>query len=136
MTQVFQVITRHLEILTHESTYTDRFQKDELRIKKALVFIENNYHGNITIDDIASSLDISVSTCLRLFKDVLGTTPIRYLVDYRLQKAMEELTSPDKKPIGEIAFSCGFTDATYFNRCFKKEYGMTPTEYISCLKKE
>ena len=95
MTQVFQVITRHLEILTHESTYTDRFQKDELRIKKALVFIENNYHGNITIDDIASSLDISVSTCLRLFKDVLGTTPIRYLVDYRSQKAMEELTSPD-----------------------------------------
>lgn len=50
--------------------------------------------------------------------------------------SMEELTSPDKKPIGEIAFSCGFTDATYINRCFKKEYGMTPTEYISCLKKE
>lgn len=135
MTKVFQIITGQLETLTHESTYTDRFQKDEFRIKKPLVFIENNYHGNITIDDIASSSNVSVSTCLRLFKEVLGTTPIKYLVNYRLQKALEEMALPDRKAIGEIAFSCGFTDATYFNRCFKKEYGMTPTQYISGMGK-
>ncbi len=135
MTQVFSIIFKHLEILSHEYTYTDRFQKDEFRIKKALIYIENNYQGNITIDDIAASSDISVSTCLRLFKNVLGTTTIRHLVNYRLQKAIEEMTSPTKKPIGEIAFSCGFADATYFNRCFKKEYGMTPTQYMSGIKK-
>ena len=135
MTHVFTLISKHLEILSHESTYTDRFQKDELRIKKALVFIENNYQGNITIDEIAASSDISVSTCLRLFKCILGTTPISYLVKYRLQKVIEELNQPDIKPIGEIAFSCGFSDATYFNRCFKKEYGMTPTQYISFVEK-
>ena len=100
-----------------------------MRIKKALIFIENNYQGNVTINEIADSAGVSVSTCLRLFRDVLGTTPIRYLIDYRLQKLSEELVLPNNISIGEIAYSCGFTDATYFNRCFKKKYGMTPSQY-------
>ncbi len=131
LTNTFKIIKDHLELLVNESKYTDKFQRDELRIKKALAFIENNYFSNITIDDIAKSVGISVSSCLRLFKNVLDTTPVNYLVKLRLQKAVDALLNNTDKNINEIAYSCGFSDASYFNRCFKKEYGITPKEYRS-----
>ena len=114
----------------YASIYTDRFQKDEIRTKKCLIFIENNYASPITIEDIAKSAGISISSCLRLFKVVLGTTPIQYLLKYRLQRICESLENDPETTISNVVFSNGFSDATYFNRCFKKEYGMTPTEYI------
>lgn len=133
LTKVFAEITSHMDQLLNESIYTDRFQIDELRIKKCLVFIENNYTASVTIDDIAKSAGISVSTCLRLFKNIVGTTPIRYLIKYRLQKITEEFENNTEAHISEIIYSNGFSDATYFNRCFKKEYGITPSKYLSRL---
>ena len=130
LTKVFSIITSHMDLLQNESIYTDRFQKDEIRTKKCLIFIENNYASPITIEDIAKSAGISISSCLRLFKVVLGTTPIKYLLKYRLQRICESLENDPETTISNVVFSNGFSDATYFNRCFKKEYGMTPTEYI------
>ena len=129
--KVFADLTRHAEIVKSELHYTSRYQKDELRIKKALLFIETNYGNAITIEDIADSAGVSVSSCLRLFSSVLGSTPIRYLARYRLQKAAEEFKQKSEKTITETVYSCGFADASYFNRCFRKEYGMTPSEFIA-----
>ena len=107
------------------------YQRDELRIKKALLFIEMNYGNAITIEDIADSAGVSVSSCLRLFSSIIGNTPIRYLVRFRLQKAAEEFQRNSERTIAETVYSCGFADASYFNRCFRKEYGMTPSEFIA-----
>ena len=131
LTRVFSLIKNHIDLLENETEFTDKAKQDELRIKKILFFIENNYSSIITIADIAKSVDISISSCLRLFKQILKTTPIQYLIKYRLQKAVEEFDSLEGRSIGDIAYSCGFTDATYFNRCFKKEFCCTPTEYIA-----
>jgi len=83
----------------------------------------------VSIDDIAESANISTSTCLRLFSSVLNTTPIAFVVKYRVRRAAEALRRADGRTISEIAYSCGFSDASYFNRCFRREYGVTPTEY-------
>lgn len=128
---IFGTIMDYKEVLQKESIYTDRYQKDMLRIKKCMVFIENNYASPVTIEDIARNADISVSSCLRLFRNVLGTTPIKYLIQYRLLRIAEELDNNQGMAIGEIAYRGGFSDAAYFDRCFRKEYGVTPTEYIS-----
>ena len=130
LSRSFALIASHAETLGREFTYTDKYQRDELRIKKALLFIEGNYGSSITLEEIASSASVSTSTCLRLFSTIVGTTPVNYLLDYRLQKATEELQHQGKRTISEIAYLCGFTDASYFNRCFRKKYGITPTEYI------
>lgn len=61
---------------------------------------------------------------------MIGTTPVQYLIGYRLQRAAEELKRSDSSSIAEVAYACGFSDASYFNRCFRKAYDMTPTEYI------
>ena len=131
LSSAFSLISRHMNDLEEEFRWTDRFRQDEERIKKALVFIEENYAESITIDDVAKSANVSTSTCLRLFRTVLNTTPIAYLLAYRLQRASEELRRAEGRTVSEIAYSCGFSDASYFNRRFRKEYGVTPTEYVS-----
>lgn len=118
LSQSFALIASHAETLRTESAYTDRYQRDELRMKKALLFIDGNYGSAITLDEIAASVSVSTSTCLRLFSTIVGTTPVNYLLDFRLQKAAEELQHQGQRTISEIAYLCGFTDASYFNRCF------------------
>ena len=129
--KVIAGLTRHADTVKNELHYTSKYQRDELRIKKALLFIETNYGSAITIEDIANSAGISVSSCLRLFSSIIGDTPIRYLVRFRLQKAAEEFQRKSERTIAETVYSCGFADASYFNRCFRKEYGMTPSEFIA-----
>ena len=112
-----------------EHPFTSKTQRDELRIKKTLYFIETHYREQITIDDIAADADISVSTLLRLYHDILHTTPIQYVLQYRLEQIREELLSYPDSAISEIAYSCGFNDISYFNRCFLKKYSFTPSEF-------
>ena len=128
--QAFSLLIDHTAELETDSHYTEKMRLYELRIKKALAYIEQNYDSAVTIEDIAASANLGVSSCLRLFHSVLGTTPIRYLVKHRLQKAAEELKRGEEKTISEIAYACGFSDASYFNRCFRREFGKTPSEYI------
>lgn len=131
LSMAFSHIVDHMEEMDNETHYTSAFQRDELRIKKILVYIEKNCGADITLEDIANSANISQSTCLRLFSTVLGTTPIKYLTTFRVQKAAEALKRADGRTISEIAHACGFSDASYFNRCFRREHGVTPSEYIS-----
>ena len=112
-----------------EHPFTSKTQRDELRIKKTLYFIETHYREQITIDDIAADADISVSTLLRLYHDILHTTPIQYVLQYRLEQIREELLSYPDSAISEIAYSCGFNDISYFNRCFLKKYSFTPSDF-------
>lgn len=130
LTHVLLILSEHTEDNGNKSFNSRKEQQDEFRAKKTLSFIEKNYASPLTINDIAKSADISVSTCLRLFKEVLHTTPINFLIKFRLQKVIQILTSDPNKGISETAFQCGFSDASYFNRCFRKEYRTTPTEYL------
>lgn len=110
-----------------EHPFTSKMQRDELRIKKSIYFIETHFREQITIDDIAASASISVSTLLRLYHDVLHTTPIQYVLKYRLDQIRDELMFSPSSSIADIAYSCGFNDISYFNRCFRKEFGITPS---------
>ena len=134
LSQCLALIVSHAETIGKDFTHTDKYQRDEFRIKKALLYIERNYGSAVTLKEIAASASVSTSTCLRLFSTIIGTTPVNYLLDYRLKKATEELQHQDKRTISEIAYLCGFTDASYFNRSFRKKYGVTPTEYVRHCK--
>ena len=112
-----------------EHPFTSKTQRDELRIKKTLYYIETHYKEQVTIEDIATSANISVSTLLRLYHDILHTTPIQHVVNFRLEQIRDELITNPTLAIADIASSCGFNDISYFNRCFLKAYGKTPTEY-------
>lgn len=98
------------------------------RIKIMLQYIQENYYEQITIPILASQAMISESECLRCFKNTIGTPPIQYLKQFRIQKAAELLTLTSYK-ISKISELCGFQDVSYFVKSFREIKGKTPTEY-------
>ena len=104
--------------------------RDAERIKIMLSFIHENLTSELTTSRIAASAAISESEALRCFRATIGTSPIQYVKQYRIQQAAQQLIASDDK-IGEIAVRCGFQDMSYFTKSFREESGCTPTEYRS-----
>ena len=133
LSQIASLLLHNIGVET-EHPFTSKTQRDELRIKKTLYYIETHFREQITIAEIAASANISVSALLRLYHDILHTTPIQYLRRFRLDQTRDELLISPHAPIADIAYSCGFNDVSYFNRCFLKTYGETPSEYRASAK--
>ena len=102
--------------------------RNEERIYQMMQYIEQHYTESISLQELSSSISISVSECIRCFKDTLMMTPINYIRMFRLIKAQEQILHTNKT-ISEIAYDCGFPETSYFNRCFKKQYKQTPLQY-------
>lgn len=102
--------------------------RDEDRMKRMLTYIRAHLADSLTIKSIAAAASVSESECNRCFRGLTGTTPIRYAIQLRLQKAAELLAETDDK-ISEIGAACGFQEMGYFARTFREQYGVTPLEY-------
>ena len=81
-----------------------------------------------TTAEIAASAGISESEALRCFRSTIGMPPVRYLRQYRVERAAALLSSSQYK-ISEIGSMCGFGDASYFTKLFREQKGCTPTQY-------
>lgn len=98
------------------------------RMKQMLHYIQEHYNEEITTAQIAQSAMISESECLRCFRSTIGTSPIRYTRQIRIEKAAELLKTTQLK-ISDIAMQSGFQDISYFTKAFREQQGCTPTEY-------
>lgn len=98
------------------------------KIKDIIRYIEENYRKSISIDEIAAVCNFSSSHFMKYFKKVMGRSFVDYLNDYRLSMASRLLLSSTDS-ILEIATDCGYENLSYFNRLFKKKYGITPSAY-------
>ncbi|MBS4900253.1 MAG: AraC family transcriptional regulator [Clostridiales bacterium] len=96
--------------------------------RRMLSFIYDYFSDKVTLDDIAGSGRVSRSTCIRLFHEYTGKSPIDFLNSYRLEVSAQLLTS-GRRPITDISQDCGFSQQSYYNKMFRKEFGMTPNEY-------
>lgn len=97
-------------------------------IKIIIDYINENYMNNITIDELAETVNLSKHYFMRFFKKYMGMTCIEYINDYRLNIASNMLLTT-RVQITEVAASIGITNLSYFNRIFKKKFHMTPKEY-------
>lgn len=100
----------------------------QARLQLIMQYIHSNYQTELSLDNIAEYAQISKSTVLNLFRKYLHTTPVNYLINYRLNEAALLLSKTEKK-IGAISTETGFHNVDYFCRLFKKHYHMTPTQY-------
>ncbi len=98
------------------------------RVRGMLEFIQEHYTEELTMQEIAQSISTSNSVCLRCFHQLLGTTPIQYLKNYRLERAAY-LLKTTSKTAKEIGMDCGFHDISYFTKSFREKMGCTPKEY-------
>lgn len=111
---------------------------DERRVEYAIKYISENYQDMITLEDIAAYIHLSDSECCRCFKRVFDKSPINYLLEYRIFAALRILyKNPTAvESIGDLCFSVGFNNPSYFNKVFKRYTGCTPTEYKKLMKRK
>lgn len=107
---------------------SEKALRDGERIKIMLRFIQAHYSEELTAAEIAASAAVSESECLRCFRSMIGTTPIQYVKQLRIQRAAELLAATDRK-ISEIGADCGFQEMSYFARTFRALKGRTPSQY-------
>ena len=98
------------------------------RVQLMMQYIHENYKQGLSLNEIASHIGVSKSTALHLFQRFLHTTPVNYLIEYRLQAASRLLKNTNKK-VKTIAYESGFHNVDYFCRVFKNHYHVTPSEY-------
>lgn len=109
------------------NTYNTNCRNTYIYVESALEYILNNYQ-NITVNDIADYIGINRCYLSTIFKKQLNTSPQRYLLNFRLQKA-EELLRSTQYTICNIASKVGYTDSLVFSKIFKKTYGLSPANY-------
>ena len=102
------------------------FKKLE-RINQAISYIEQNYAAPISTAELAETVYLSEGYFCQLFREVMKQSAVEYLNGLRVKKA-EQLLKTTAMSISEIAFCCGFSDANYFSRTYRKIKGITPTE--------
>lgn len=102
-------------------------EKDWKRLKGMLDFMYHHYHEKISLKEIACSVSISESECLRCFKKTIQISPMKMVNQIRLEKAVYLLKQDCL--IQDIAMNCGYTDCSYFIKEFKKQYGISPKQY-------
>lgn len=99
-----------------------------LYVEKAESYIETNYSYPITVEDIAHYVGVSRSHLFRSFQTYMQRSPKEYLTEYRIKQACHLLKETELS-VSAIAYSVGFENNLYFSKAFKKQKGVSPSEY-------
>lgn len=118
-----------LQLLSHFLKQgQSQIEMEDNRIAKTVLYIRKHLNETIELEKLAENTCLSKDYFIRLFKKELGTTPLQYINQKKIEKAQLLLITEDLA-IKEIAFQLAFEDYSYFNRLFKKITGVTPQEY-------
>ncbi|UTW61230.1 helix-turn-helix transcriptional regulator [bacterium SCSIO 12741] len=90
--------------------------------------ISKNLYEDLNLEDLAFFTGMSLSSFKRKFSSVYGTTPNKYIISKRLEKAQTLLTTSNLS-IAEIAYDCGFSEIGYFSKTFRKYYNVSPSDF-------
>ena len=99
------------------------------QLEPVISFINENFSKNPTIQDMAQTINASPQYLCRLFNKTFKMRPFVYMTLLRMQKAKELLIQEVDTPINNIAEATGYNDTSYFCSIFKKQEGVTPSEF-------
>jgi AraC-like DNA-binding protein len=98
-----------------------------VRLKAVLTILERRFaDADFSAQKLATAAGLSERYVNELLFDAGASFTMR-LMELRLRKAAELLAHPSERRISDIAFDCGFNDLSYFNRCFRRRFGLTPS---------
>ena len=127
-----ETFKKNIEITPSEITTTSL---DEEFVKKAVAFVEKNMDDSeYSLEDLSSDLGLSKTHLNRKLTVILNMKPLQFIRSIRLKRAAQLLVGSQYNVV-EIADKVGFNTIKYFNRYFKEEFGMTPTQYREANKK-
>ena len=115
--------------------YTDTRVDQDIRVSKVLSLIDKHYINERSTDFYAREVNLSNKRMNELTKKAVGHT-VKQLIDQRLLLEAKRMISSGASSFKEIAFSLGFSEASYFTRFFKEQSGCTPEQFRLLLKKD
>lgn len=106
-------------------------RKDEEFLEKfSSIIRENLGNAELSNEFLAEQMNMSQSTLVRKIRKLLNTSPNNHVRSMRIAAAAEMLKNSHGNNISEICYSVGFSNLSYFTKCFKEKYGKTPTEIV------
>lgn len=113
--------------------YVERFESNKVAnvsmpIAKAVHYIEQHYHEQISLDRVAEEVGLNSEYLSRIFRKEMGQTYSSFLSSLRLNKA-KILLCETSDQVQEVAGAVGYYNVSYFSTLFKKEFNMNPYEY-------
>ncbi len=98
------------------------------KLQRSFTYIQEHFTESISKADLANMENLGISQYYLLFKQLMGVTPSQYITKLRINLACKLLDDATLS-ISDIAKSCGYEDMFYFSRVFRKECGISPSEY-------
>lgn len=120
--------TDEFELITTKNTFYQSNESETLRINKICTYTLTNYKKDITLEEVASLSNLSITSFCRYFKLMTKKTYYDFLIEIRVSHACRFLIE-NKLPTEMICFNCGFNNVSNFYRHFKKVTGLTPLDY-------
>ncbi len=115
--------SRNLEVPEYENGLS------KYQLRRAIGYIEFHLNQKIKLADIAQLLGMSQYYFCRLFRQSMGVSPYKYVIQQRVERAKTLLRQPQKMAISAIALECGFANQSALNKHFRNLTGTTPKTY-------
>ncbi|MFD1630538.1 AraC family transcriptional regulator [Pseudopedobacter beijingensis] len=125
--------TEEYEFITSTNAFYKANNSDTERINKICTYTLTNYKNEITLEEISSLSNLSVTSFCRYFKQMTKKTFYDFLTEIRISHACRMLVK-ETMTVEGISMECGFNNPSNFYRHFKKVMGCTPVEYKSKFK--
>lgn len=107
-----------------------RTEEDNRFFKRLMQIIECNVgNSEFSVEQLSDAVGLSRAQMYRRCKQLTGNSPVEILRIQRMQRAGSLLSTTDQN-VSEVTYACGFTSPSYFTKCFKEHYGMSPTDFI------
>jgi transcriptional regulator GlxA family with amidase domain len=115
--------------------FTGQKDHEDEPIKKAQLYIEDNFQNRITVDELADKFSLSRRNLERRFKRATANTVVEYIQKVKIEAAKMSLES-SRENVNEVMFKVGYTDTKAFRNTFKKITGLSPVQYRTKYNKE
>lgn len=125
---LYTLLSELIETSTMPLTQLKKDKRSQEYIQLAVRYVEMNYSRQINVTDIARHIGLDRSYLCRLFKEILSKSPQKFLIHYRMNKAIELMHNP-LLSLGDISRSVGYNDSLSFSKTFLKTKGIAPSYY-------
>ena len=102
------------------------------QLNSVISFVRCTINRTVTLEELAICCHLSVFHFSHLFKNTVGVSPYQYVLRTKIEQARTLIKN--KRPVGDIAYSLGFTDSAHFCNAFKKFTGHSPLKYVAATQ--
>lgn len=129
---VQEIVSREVFLMNKKDFFTLSPQ-EENQLSSVFSVLETNWDKpEFSVEDFSRAMAMSTSQLYRTSVKLTGQTPNILLKEFRLEKA-KELLKKKLYSVSQVTFESGFSSPSYFTKCFKKEYGLLPVDYLNLL---